>query len=336
MNSDLSPKLPPKLRASLHQEDAETRAELKSLWQSLEPLDIEESSLPSAADTWEGIEPHLPDVETSPSPSIGRDRPAHPPRRSRRALVGVAVLLLAMAGAWLWWSQPSSIEAPPGTYDTATLPDGSTVELNAGTQLSHSRGFNTLPFVKDDERAVHLSGEAYFQVADAPRPFVVTTSTARIEALGTEFNVRAHPTSSSTTHVLLTEGRVRVQSRTSSDPGVTLEPGQVVRVDSTLGVSPPQDTSASRVLAWRQRGLAVAGEPLEQIFSILERRSGQSITLDPSVPESKRSETMTLYYPTDAELTTILHDICVSQGLNYRPVQGGYVVTQSSSESSSR
>ncbi len=336
MTPDLSPEMPSKLYTRLQQEDEATRAELKALWRNLEPLDIEDRSIPTAADTWEGIEPHLDDETSAPSPRGRRDRPARAPRRSRRAWVGAALLLLVLVGAWVWWSQPVQIEAPPGTYDTATLPDGSTVELNAGTRLSHPRGFNTLPFVEANERTVHLSGEAYFEVAEGDRPFVVTTSTARIEVLGTKFNVRAHRSSTSGTHVMLTEGQVRVQSRSASDTGVTLQPGQVVRVDSARGVSSPRDTSATRVLAWRQRGIAVAGQPLHQIFSILERRSGQSITLDPSVPESKRSETMTLYYPTDAELTTILHDICVSKGLNYRPVQDGYVVTQSSTESSPR
>lgn len=336
MSPDLSPKLPPTLRARLQREDEETRAELKALWRALEPLQGEESSLPSPADTWSGIEPHLDDENASPSQYGRRERPARPPRRSRRAWVGVALLLLALVGGWLWWTQPNHIEAPPGTYRTATLPDGSTVELNAGSRLTYPRGFYTLPFVEANERIVRLSGEAFFEVAKGERPFVVTTSTARIEALGTAFNVRAHPADTAGTHVLLTEGRVRVQPHDPSDSEVILQPGQVVRVDSLGGISTPQDTSASRVLAWRQRGLAVAGEPLHRILSILERRSGQSITLHPSVPESKRSETMTLYYPTDAELTTILHDICVSKGLNYRPVQDGYVVTQSSSESSSR
>lgn len=337
MSSDESPKLPSQLRSRLQQEDEEVREDLEALWQNLSHLEDDESSLPSPDETWEGIEPFLHDENSSPSSTDRRDRAPRAPSRSRRVWTGVTLLLLAVAGVLLWWQQPVQVDAPPGTYRTATLPDGSTVELNAGSHLSHDRGFNRLPFVDAEERVVQLSGEAYFEVAEADRPFVVTTSAARIEALGTQFNIQAWPDSTeSSTHVLLTEGRVRVQAREASDSGVTLQPGQAVQVDSASGVSVPRDTSAGRVLAWRQRGMAVTGEPLHRVLAILERRSGQSLSLAPSVPESKRLETLTLYYPTNAELTNILRDICVAKGLNYRPTQGGYILTQSSTESSER
>jgi len=72
---------------------------------------------------------------------------------------------------------------PAGQRARITLPDGSTVWLNAGSRLLY-------PSVFGEERKVSLTGEGYFDVAKNPeKPFIVSTGSIDIKALGTEFNV---------------------------------------------------------------------------------------------------------------------------------------------------
>lgn len=70
-----------------------------------------------------------------------------------------------------------------------SLPDGSTVWLNAGSNLRYDAAS-----LKTGERQVFLEGEAFFDIAhNKKRPFRVRSGTMEIKVLGTAFNVRAYP-----------------------------------------------------------------------------------------------------------------------------------------------
>ena len=90
-----------------------------------------------------------------------------------------------------------------------TLPDGSTVELNAGAEIA----VNFTP----ERRSVRLvRGEAFFSVTkDATRPFVVSASGVEVRAVGTAFAVRCDTEG---VGVLVTEGRVAVEPVVPSVP----------------------------------------------------------------------------------------------------------------------
>ena len=81
-----------------------------------------------------------------------------------------------------------SIEAPRGARSTITMADGSKVFLNAGSRVTYAKTYNQL------NRDILLEGEGYFVVARNEHiPFRVHTSGIVVEALGTEFNVKAYP-----------------------------------------------------------------------------------------------------------------------------------------------
>jgi len=64
------------------------------------------------------------------------------------------------------------------------LPDGSKVQLNAGSELTHKR------FFWKNNRNLNLAGEAYFEV-EKGKTFTVETSFGNVSVLGTKFNVKA-------------------------------------------------------------------------------------------------------------------------------------------------
>lgn len=68
------------------------------------------------------------------------------------------------------------------------LPDGSTVLLNEGSELSYSTSFGK------QAREVTLTGEGYFDVQhNLSKPFKVLTGNVTTTVLGTAFNIKAYP-----------------------------------------------------------------------------------------------------------------------------------------------
>jgi ferric-dicitrate binding protein FerR (iron transport regulator) len=318
MNPNRAPHLPPDLDARLRAEpDA---AELARVWDLLD--DATPSHDTSDVDEdWQRLRAATLDCtasEDTPRRSAVRaaDRPpARRPRRSRaRWIASGLALVLAVAG-WLYLSTPMTVTAPAGSFAMVQLPDGSTVELNSGSQLEYNRAFWRLPFIEADQRTVRLVGEAYFEVESAERPFVVQTAEAQVRVLGTMFNVRARDAA---TTVTVTEGRVRVEGAAEA---VELGAGERARVID--GVTTSDAAGVANALAWRERGFAAQEQSLAAIFAELERRYAVDITL--TTPDAA-DDTLTLYFsqPTDAE--AILRDICTARDLNYRRTSRGYEV----------
>ena len=78
--------------------------------------------------------------------------------------------------------------AHPVNVTVITLPDGTTVKLNANTRIEYPQHFSA------GTREVRLSGEAFFEVTkDTLHPFRIETINAAVEVLGTSFNVSAYP-----------------------------------------------------------------------------------------------------------------------------------------------
>ncbi len=137
------------------------------------------------------------------------------------------------------------LTVPQGQRAHITLPDGSSVWVNAGSVLRYPSAFDT-------ERRVELSGEALFNVAkDKERPFIVTAKNTCIRALGTKFNVfgyREEPLS-----VSLMEGAVKVYEAENESKGVVLQPNEQLTVTANRFLVNEMDKDAT---AW-QHGLFV-------------------------------------------------------------------------------
>lgn len=111
-----------------------------------------------------------------------------------------------------------SIATPRGKDYKIILNDGTVVLMNADSKLTFPTRFNTR------ERGVTLVGEAYFKVAkDKKHPFVVYTENVKTRVLGTEFNLKAYP--SSEVHVTLINGSIIINDNLTQH-SVKLRPGQ--------------------------------------------------------------------------------------------------------------
>jgi ferric-dicitrate binding protein FerR (iron transport regulator) len=151
------------------------------------------------------------------------------------------------------------LHTPSGQRARITLPDGSTVWLNAGSTLYY-------PSVFADERRVSLTGEAFFDVAhDASRPFVVATASLEITALGTQFNVYSYPDAEYVSASLV-DGSVEVRSPGSPD-GMILRPNQ--QLVCANGRFRMEELDKDELL-WKEGIYTFKGQNLENIIRKLE------------------------------------------------------------------
>ena len=152
---------------------------------------------------------------------------------------------------------------------TDTLPDGSVTTLNAHSLLSYQKEFG------DNERAVSLTGEAFFNVTkNEQKPFHVAVDGATITVLGTSFYVKAYD-SLSTIFVGVEEGKVKV---VASGTDVVLTAGESIAID--------KDTKQSQSLAfnpndlfWKSQTLVFQNEKLGKVFATLEKKYNISINI---------------------------------------------------------
>ncbi|GGH16794.1 DUF4974 domain-containing protein [Sphingobacterium alkalisoli] len=155
----------------------------------------------------------------------------------------------------------NTIRIPRGGQYKVVLSDGSTVWLNAGSQLRYPNVFAA------DSRRVELIGEAYFEVSHNPnKPFMVKTKDQQIQVLGTGFNVRAYPNSPSAT--TLAHGKVQVTASQAVQP-LLLHPGEQAFLDK--GSLHRKRVNVNSAMAWKNGLFSFQRSDLRDITAQLER-----------------------------------------------------------------
>lgn len=232
--------------------------------------------------------------------------------------IAAAAIIIIGAGLY-FFTIPVQYSASHGEIATVTLPDESTITLNSGSSITYNRLFNFT------DREVSLEGEAYFEINNGNLPFKVNTSNAIVKVLGTSFNIRSWQDSSvPETSVLLTEGSLAFYSTKNPDKSVILEPGQKSSLKNFDGIpEQPFDVSKDKTLAWMNDQFAFEKMPLVQIIREIERRFDLNIQVE---PKEVLSDTLTIYYNQKVNAEQIIQDICQSKALNYRKINGGFII----------
>lgn len=170
-------------------------------------------------------------------------------------------------------------------------------------------------------REVRLEGEAFFGVARDGRGFVVRTTDAAVEVLGTRFDVRS-PAGGSGTRVAVEEGRVAVTPRAARSRAV-LGAGEVAVVARGEAVR-SHPSAPERLGAWRAGGLAAIDEPLAVVLAEVARRAGVEITVDAT---AAAVGPVSVYYPESPEPATVVQDLATAHGLTFTRTNRGFAVT---------
>lgn len=317
--------LPTEVQEGVQERPPAVQHRIERVWNALGRVEDAPADVPTIDAAWADLQTRLARPSSTTPPRRAADRAPVRTRSRRRWAVGLAMLaVVLLAGLW-GWTRPVTVTVAPGARQTVDLPDGSRVDLNSGSHLTYRRGFAVLPGWPADQRRVTLHGEAFFDVVQDGRPFAVVTFNARIDVLGTRFNVRAWPEQTQhETRVTLEEGRVRLASPTGTQAVTLSEPGQTARitadVDSAIRL-PAADLDD--VLAWRQGGFVMNREPTAAVLAELQRRFGVSIEVEDALV---LADSTSLTYWRDAEIETVIHDFCLAQGCQYRRISRGFVL----------
>lgn len=143
------------------------------------------------------------------------------------------------------------------------LPDGTEVALNNGSTITYPEKFTLR------KREIEISGEAYFTIKhDSTRPFVIVSGNARIEDLGTSFNVNTQAASGAI-EVVLTSGEVAIYYKGWKTEKVVLAPGEKAEIEKT-GRKITRTTNPDRnYMAWKTRKLIFENTTLSEIVTTL-------------------------------------------------------------------
>ncbi|HLT79413.1 MAG TPA: FecR domain-containing protein [Cyclobacteriaceae bacterium] len=160
------------------------------------------------------------------------------------------------------------------TYETAfgqtrsiTLPDGSSVTLNANSKLSYTDNWDNA-----NAREVQLYGEAFFSVThqENDQPFVVRTGDGvAVEVLGTTFDVY-HRTQE--TKVLLNTGKIRLSLPSANNEKIIMQPGELVEFRSNQ-VS-RKNVNPQNYVAWTENRLVLDHTSLREMVRMLHDNYG--------------------------------------------------------------
>ncbi len=155
-----------------------------------------------------------------------------------------------------------TLRVPCGGEYTLVLADGTTVYLNAESELRFPKQF------KGKNRKVFLTGEGYFDVRhNEKRPFIIEAQQVEIQVLGTSFGVRAY-TQEENVLTTLVQGRVNVEA---GGKHVELQPGQQAdfnRRNDSLTVA---EVDVELYVGWKDGRLVFDNKPLEFILEELGR-----------------------------------------------------------------
>ncbi|ACU60625.1 FecR family protein [Chitinophaga pinensis] len=158
----------------------------------------------------------------------------------------------------------------PAKMDYAiTLPDGSKVRLNSATRLRFPLAFT------GKSREVYVEGEAYFTIAaNASQPFIVHTSSADVQVLGTEFNINTYQQGKIKT--ALVNGAVAVAAGRQK---VVLQPGKEAVVNNGENIS-IQEFESRSTLSWMKGIYFFYEAPVEDIARMIERWFDIQVVID--------------------------------------------------------
>lgn len=228
-------------------------------------------------------------------------------------LATAAVLALVAGGRIVLGSRPdvgrsNGLYGAPARYATQRgqrlsfrLADGTLVVLAPGSILEKPAGYGSR------ERALHLEGEAYFEVThDSARPFSVHTAGAVARDLGTQFVVRSYP-ADSITEVTVRQGAVMLEAATSA----FLAAGQRGRMGRDGNVTVHSESDLDPYIAWTEGRLVFRDTPFREVAQRLVRWYDIAVDFDDATVGGRR---LTASFD-DQPVTDLLEKIADPLGL---------------------
>lgn len=222
-------------------------------------------------------------------------------RLFRFAYATAAAVALLLIGTWAIHVLTDSyitVTAPAENRIALTLPDSSTVWLNAGSTLRYRKEFR-------EDRKVMLEGEAYFDVVKMPEsPFRVIFQQACVEVKGTEFSVRSQK---ELAEITLFTGKVVFSAPLLKNP-VEMQPSERLLYNATDGELSLKHVDALEY-DWRTTEYRFVDKPLLELIEFLNRTYQVNIMIENTEYEYAR---FTGTIRKEEPLLDVLNKVCIS------------------------
>ncbi len=195
----------------------------------------------------------------------------------------------------------TAVYTSSGIHNTAYLPDGSLVHLNAESELTY------YPFWWKFKRIIKFEGEGFFEVQKGNK-FKVHTQYGDVEVLGTSFNVFARQEA---TKITCVTGKVKVTSKEKEH--VILTPNMKAEIFTDKQIKITTNNISDYDIAWRNNNFRFESVPLKNVFLEIERQYGINIELDFSALAIYSGN----FYKED-NVENILNYVCSAMGLTFK------------------
>lgn len=219
-------------------------------------------------------------------------------KRSNTTWYAIAASIAVVIGVFTLFTSNKSYQTNYGEQLAVTLPDGSKVQLNAGSELTHKRFFWL------NNKTVNLKGEAYFNVQKSDG-FSVETSHGTISVLGTQFNIKTREDSF---ELGCFEGVVQFDQIDNPEHQILRKNDRVVLSGNNLIT----ETSEENQPNW-MKGISIFKEaPLQEVIDEIQRQYNVSFQFK----ETDMSRLFTGSFLYD-DLETALKSTLIPLGINY-------------------
>ncbi|WP_299440151.1 FecR family protein [uncultured Aquimarina sp.] len=232
-------------------------------------------------------------IKTKEQITFGKTR-----KSSNSTWYAIAASIAIVIGLVGVFNSSKSYQTAYGEQLAVTLPDGSKVELNADSELTHKR------FFWMNDKTVHLKGEGYFKVQKSDG-FAVETSYGKVAVLGTEFNIK---TRQNTFELNCYEGVVRFDQTNTTVHQILRKNDRVVVSDKIVVAEKSTENQPN----W-MKGLSVFKEqPLQEVIDEIERQ--YNVTFQSNKVDLTRLFTGSFLHN---NLETALKSTLTPMGINY-------------------
>lgn len=197
-----------------------------------------------------------------------------------------------------------------GQQTSVKLSDGSVVQLNAESKLIVPKNF------MDNNRIVHLEGEAYFEIVPNPdREFLVYANHSVTQVLGTKFNVRAYPDEDKV-EVVVAEGKVSISpDEDMLAPEVQLTQNQRGTFSKNGEIMASNLSDLEQYVDWTKGKLTFHDASVREVKNRLERWYDIEVILKDDF--SKNNQLLTGSFE-NTPLSVVLSSIALSLDIQYK------------------
>lgn len=229
-----------------------------------------------------------------------------------RPLVAVAASILLLAAVFsVMRFYTKSINCPYGQHLAISLPDRSSVELNAESTLKYH------PLWWWASRDVRFEGEGFFQVQKGSA-FTVHSAMGQTRVMGTSFNIYSRDKQY---RVTCFTGKVQVTSQTNER--VILSPSYTALVDPRGRITVKKENQPKITASWRKNMFNFTATPLSDVMKEVERQYGVSIRIEKPYEELF----YTGFFSKDKTVEEVLSIICKPFGITYvKNTDGSYTL----------